>query len=1015
MTKNLFLTIARCDAGLNSLISENNRNLPIDSFVDCRKNAMTESCDKPRISCTAPLPINPDLASDSEDVHYCKRCKQEFTSLHFYLEHKIQHDNFKVIYARSTYDRRVIVPKLVPKESKVSNQPSTNQNIDGKENQQKLPRRGGRGRQKVPDVDEKLITEKTTYTCDKCDKTFHREAALRRHVKYDHTNSDDNEEEEEEVEDGEKDKQTEKEDVENKDDNPEKVAVEDVELDYKSGEIPADGKPSRPYTCQICQRSFKKIIVLRTHMLTHSDKREHHCFFEGCTYAFKTKGSLIRHMRRHTGERPYTCNMCKRSFTESGALSRHLKSRTPCTAKRDSDLPCYGQRWNFIANFPSTMGKIQNTNENTNLQTTDVTNSEEEAFVQQSQTDNVLPMDDSVCEAGDSETTTETSQDNDKCSPVMVEKIDLLKTTQCWVCCEDFSCVNSLRVHLRTHLADMPFRCGLCHFVAEKRQELGRHMLSQHKIELKGPEESLTSCSSILDEGTVQEKEESNLSVVCRNARIAVNQLLKLKKELEPNSPDEEEAKVFTPAEIQGGRPVYKCHVCMRSFRGSAYLRFHLRSHTGERPFKCSECGKAFTTKDMLNKHVSTHSEERNFKCGECGKLFKRISHVQEHLKIHSTMRPYTCSVCDKSFKTSNALKVHLRIHTDVLPYECQFCQRHFREKGSLQRHVRMHTGERPFQCKFCNRSFAEHGTLNRHLKAKVPCIRLAKYKDVTDGTYPTVLAEFSSVVADTQQYIVSEREEKTDSELETAEYVVLHTNLSSDEIIQNVEISANPHDVQHSMLEATGSEETASYIVVSTGSQENNLDMLDIQAVESLILPAEEQVVQQSDIEVSVVNEENEQIVDTNGDCSEDHHVSNIVNNNDNIVDNNENIVDNIENIDQSNDINTVEDLQTVTLVQQAIPTENNEIHAIAVAPQEENTVCVSTSDTIHQAVITVGMVDSCGQEQSLDISTDMMATCSHEQSLDIAADMMDPCNQEQSLDISSIQEVSAMDVDES
>lgn len=86
--------------------------------------------------------LSVDLASDSEDVHYCKRCKQEFTSLHFYLEHKIQHDNFKVIYARSTYDRRVIVPKLVPKESKVSNQPSTNQNIDGKENQQKLPRRG---------------------------------------------------------------------------------------------------------------------------------------------------------------------------------------------------------------------------------------------------------------------------------------------------------------------------------------------------------------------------------------------------------------------------------------------------------------------------------------------------------------------------------------------------------------------------------------------------------------------------------------------------------------------------------------------------------------------------------------------------------------------------------------------------------------------------------------------------------------------------------------------------------
>ncbi|GAB1604932.1 transcription factor E4F1-like [Argonauta hians] len=923
---------------------------------------MTESCDKARISCTAPSSFNVELASDGDDIHYCKKCKQEFTSLYFYLEHKIQHDNCKVIYARSSYDRRVIVPKLVPKETKASYPPpAANQNVEGKENLQKPPRRGGRGRQKVPDVDEKLITEKTTYTCDRCDKTFHREAALRRHVKYDHTNSDDNEEEEEEVADeniAEKNKQTEKE-VEHKDsENCVKPAVEDAAVDNNSEEESpgadggADDKPTRPYTCQVCKRSFKKIIVLKTHMLTHSDKREHHCLFEGCTYAFKTKGSLIRHMRRHTGERPYTCDMCKRTFTESGALSRHLKSRTPCTAKSDSDLPCYGQRWNFIANFPSATGKVQNTKENVNLQTTDMTNPGEESLVQQSaDTANIVATENT--ETGQLEVITDSTGENKEKESLIMEVNVNLKPTQCWVCCEDFSCLDSLQDHLQTHLAHMSFRCSLCHFVAEKRTELGRHMLTQHKIQQKGLEESLTSTLLENNENnTGSDKEGSKTSAVCRNAQIAVNQLLKLKKELEPNFQDEEDTSETSATEIQGGRSLYKCHVCMRSFRGSASLRFHLRSHTGERPFKCNECGKAFTTKDMLNKHVSTHSEERNFKCGECGKLFKRISHVQEHLKIHSTMRPYTCSVCNKAFKTSNALKVHLRIHTDILPYECQICLRHFREKGSLQRHIRMHTGERPFQCKMCKRRFAEHGTLNRHLKAKVPCVQLGKYKEANDGRYPTVLAEFSSVVADTQQYIVSESEVKNeDPELQTAEYVVLHANLSSDEIIQDVEIAANPHDVQHTMLEAGESEETASYIVVSSGSQENNLDMLDIQTVESLMLPAaEEQVVQQSDIEVSVVNEDNTQIIDVEqrGDPECIHMDNDIVNSNGNI--------------DQT--INTVEELQTVTLVQQTLPSENNEIHTITTAPQEDNTVCVSTSDSIHPAVITVDMVDSCGQE---------------------------------------------------
>lgn len=32
-------------------------------------------------------------------------------------------------------------------------------------------------------------------------------------------------------------------------------------------------------------------------------------------------------------ERPYKCKKCGKSFRESGALTRHLKSLTPCTEK----------------------------------------------------------------------------------------------------------------------------------------------------------------------------------------------------------------------------------------------------------------------------------------------------------------------------------------------------------------------------------------------------------------------------------------------------------------------------------------------------------------------------------------------------------------------------------------------------------------------------------------------------------------------------------------------------------
>ncbi|TNN66144.1 Transcription factor E4F1 [Liparis tanakae] len=85
------------------------------------------------------------------------------------------------------------------------------------------------------------------------------------------------------------------------------------------------------YICQLCDKTFKTTNILRTHMKTHSDKKNFAC--DLCGTSFRTKGSLIRHNRRHTDERPYRCTLCGQSFRESGALTRHLKALTPCTEK----------------------------------------------------------------------------------------------------------------------------------------------------------------------------------------------------------------------------------------------------------------------------------------------------------------------------------------------------------------------------------------------------------------------------------------------------------------------------------------------------------------------------------------------------------------------------------------------------------------------------------------------------------------------------------------------------------
>lgn len=49
------------------------------------------------------------------------------------------------------------------------------------------------------------------------------------------------------------------------------------------------------------------------------------CNWDGCTWRFARSDELTRHYRKHTGDKPFKCQVCDRAFSRSDHLSLHMK------------------------------------------------------------------------------------------------------------------------------------------------------------------------------------------------------------------------------------------------------------------------------------------------------------------------------------------------------------------------------------------------------------------------------------------------------------------------------------------------------------------------------------------------------------------------------------------------------------------------------------------------------------------------------------------------------------------
>lgn len=94
-----------------------------------------------------------------------------------------------------------------------------------------------------------------------------------------------------------------------------------VESTFGCDSTSSDGR--KIHRCAECRRTFSRSDMLERHVRLHTGVRPYACRL--CTQVFSRSDHLTTHLRTHTGEKPYACPRCAYTASRRDMVTRHLR------------------------------------------------------------------------------------------------------------------------------------------------------------------------------------------------------------------------------------------------------------------------------------------------------------------------------------------------------------------------------------------------------------------------------------------------------------------------------------------------------------------------------------------------------------------------------------------------------------------------------------------------------------------------------------------------------------------